>query len=138
MTRRSERQLRDEQEWMELESLLHSEGRFLRPIEFTTIGGIAMHRVLPALDKNYRNSRLLKQFSYDELSLIVGVDEVVYPEIGSKKLDVLLRQAGLYAVSLGSPLGLDTSYGLNREDFLTDPSKRIIAPLELGSWPEEG
>ncbi len=115
-----------EQQWAVVEEIFGYEQRFLRAIEFTCVGGLFVHEVTPVLGWGYEQGRLLKQFSNHERSLIIGVDEVSVPEVGSSKtLDELLHGAGFEPSEFRQ---LEASYGLNSVDFLDDPNKRILGP----------
>jgi acetoacetate decarboxylase len=84
-----------EETWRRMEPLIRAEGRFLRLVEIMGLGEFSPVQGTQFVDYNYRRGNLLKQFSLVDKSLIVGVDEVVVPEIGfSKRLGSLLVEGG--------------------------------------------
>lgn len=134
MKRRPSRQEQFIKDWNIVESVLHSERRFLRLAEIIKIGKLSPAIAMSTVDKAYRRNKILKQFSIDERSIIIAVDEVVIPEIGySLKLDNLLLGAGIQAAEFKN---VEASYGLNRTDFLEDPDKKILSPRDPMPWEE--
>lgn len=121
-----------EQIWEDMSFLLRTEGRFLRVVEFSRLGGLALHTALQAVDRNYRLGRLAKQLSIDDRSAVFTAQEAPIPEIGfSPVITKKLSEAQIYPDEYANLIG---SYGLNDPEFINDPLKRIVEPASTRPW----
>lgn len=119
------------EEWLKIEGLLHSEDAFLKMVEIAEGTELTPAVTLRTVDHMYSLGAILKQFTINEVSVILGSDEALIPEVGfSQKLSSLFTATGLVEIDFEA---LEVRYGLNHTsgDFPNPASPISSIPAEF-------